>query len=255
VTERGADVRYPRGGHSACFAVEDRSFWFQHRNEVIRALCTRWPAPGPVADVGGGNGVVAAHLAAAGLDVLVVEPGADGCRNARARGVPRVVQATLRDAGLRPGEVGAVGAFDVLEHLDDPADLLRTAHALLPPGGRLYATVPAYRLLWSDADVEAGHVTRPTAGSLARLVADAGFRVDFTTYFFAPLVPAVALLRALPWRLGLRRRGAIESAARDHDPDQLSVRAMAPALRWELRRIAAGRRVPVGASVGLVATR
>ncbi len=35
----GTQVSYPAHGNAACLAIEDRSFWFRHRNRVIPALC------------------------------------------------------------------------------------------------------------------------------------------------------------------------------------------------------------------------
>ena len=35
-------VSYPEEGNEACFEVEDRSFWFRHRNDCIRELVRKF---------------------------------------------------------------------------------------------------------------------------------------------------------------------------------------------------------------------
>ena len=65
-------------------------------------------------------------------------------------------------------------------------------------------TVPAYQWLWSDDDELSEHRRRYTVSGLRRVAARAGFTVEYATYMFWPLPPPIALLRALPSRLGLR---------------------------------------------------
>lgn len=84
-----ADVSYPASGNDACFAVEDPSFWFGHRNACILETVRQFSPPGAIFDVGRGNGFVARRLQDEGLDVVLVEPGRGGPRNARRRGSAR----------------------------------------------------------------------------------------------------------------------------------------------------------------------
>jgi len=92
-------VSYPAAGNRTCYALEDGSFWFAHRNACLLALFQRFPTSGPFFDIGGGNGFVAAALQSErGIPVVLVEPGADGVRHAQARGLRTVAQATLKEA-------------------------------------------------------------------------------------------------------------------------------------------------------------
>ena len=54
-------VSYPEDGHDCCHAIEQKSFWFSHRNRSLKAVITNLPPPAdrPFLDVGGGNGFVA----------------------------------------------------------------------------------------------------------------------------------------------------------------------------------------------------
>jgi SAM-dependent methyltransferase len=248
-------ISYPSKGHASCLQVEDHSFWFKHRNECISTLVGRFFPSGRFVDVGGGNGFVARRLVDDGLDVVLVEPGADGVRHARElRGLEQVVQGTLQDAVPLLGETGAIGAFDVVEHIEDDAAFIDQVADALSERGFFFATVPAHRWLWSNADDEAGHYRRYTSRSFTGLLS-ARFDVLFSSYFFAPLIPPVAILRALPYRLGRRLATDDESAAREHGTSNgIAARTMSAMLRNEVSRIASLKPLKFGSSL-IVAAR
>lgn len=252
----GYAVSFPETGHDACLRIEDDSFWFAHRSACIAAALAREPIEGPLLDVGGGNGAVSQALERGHLETVLLEPGAAGARNARARGLRNVICATLEDAELAPGSFGAAGLFDVVEHVADDEALLREVHRILRPGGVLCVTVPAYRWLWSAEDDLAGHHRRYSLGGLGQLLARCSFEVRYATYFFAPLTVPILALRSLPYRLRRRPAAAVEAtAAAHHVPAPLLRRAMEALLAPELAWIRAGRRVPVGTSCLAVAIR
>jgi SAM-dependent methyltransferase len=183
------------------------------------------------------------------------QPGIDGALAPHAPGVDPVICATLEDASIRPGSVAAAGMFDVLEHIEDENAALSQVGKLLTSGGRLFLTVPAYSFLFSSDDHAAGHFRRYTISRLARALAKAGFRTEFASYMFAPLPPAVLVLRTLPSLLGFRHGENPDRAASEHAPRGLAARLMQYALDAEYRRIAAGRTIPVGGSCLCVAVK
>jgi SAM-dependent methyltransferase len=255
----GATVSYPPQGHGTCFEVEEGSFWFQHRNDCITAAVKSHPPPvgGPIFDIGGGNGFVSLGLARAGLEVVLVEPGRAGARNAKRRGVEHVVCATLESAGFAEQALPACGLFDVLEHVEDDLEFLRSIRRLLRPGGRLYATVPAYSWLWSKDDELAGHYRRYRLSSLAHVVRRAGLEVDLASYFFRLTPLAILLLRTLPSRLGLAASGISgETVRRDHLTTSRRFNwILRPLLNLELRKVSRKAAMSFGGSCLLVARR
>ena len=264
--ERGTDglwwprtrsrVDYPDQGNAFCFQVEDHSFWFQHRNACILAVMSRLPPGGVLFDIGGGNGFVARALVAAGLPAVVVEPGPEGARNARSRGLDPVICSTLDDAGFAEGALPAAGLFDVLEHIDDDRAVLQRLATLIAPGGRLYVTVPAYQWLWSTEDAISGHHRRYTTSGLTRVIRAAGFTVEFSSYLFWPLPLPILLLRAIPSRLGRRPTADLDAIRRElKPPSGPAVQALMAVLDLERRWLARGRRIPIGGSSLLVARR
>lgn len=252
-------VSYPREGHDACFQVEETSFWFRHRNDCIVEVVKAYPPPGAgtIFDVGGGNGFVSLGLARAGFDAVMVEPGRDGAQNAKRRGVDHVVCATLEAAGFAEHSLPACGLFDVLEHIEDDRGFLQSLRRFMPPGGRLYATVPAYSWLWSKDDELAGHFRRYRLRELLKVLDRAGFEVEFSSYFFRFTPPAILLLRTLPSVLGLARdRISSEVVRRDHlAPGRGLGRLLRPLLTSELRRLSRNSAMPFGGSCLVVARR
>jgi SAM-dependent methyltransferase len=249
VGEATSPVSYPADGHESCYSLEEASFWFRHRNDIIVEVLRQFPPPGAVFDVGGGNGYVAAGIEQAGFPTVLVEPGPAGATNARQRGLQRVVCATVDAAGFAPDSLPAAALFDVLEHIRDDVGFLASLHKLLRPGGRIYLTVPAYPVLWSPVDVFAGHHRRYTARSLAAALRAAGFAIEFQSYFFWFLPLPVLLLRTLPGWLGWHGVAVARSARRAHVGTGGWVGwLLGQALRWERLRLARRHTLPVGGS-------
>jgi SAM-dependent methyltransferase len=253
---RSVPIAYPADSNQLLYEVEDRSFWFSHRNRCIVEALRRYPPSGVFFDIGGGNGCVSAAIQKAGWPVVLLEPGRAGARNARARGIEHVICSTLDEAGLRPTSVDAAGAFDVIEHIEDDLGFLRSVAAVLRPGGRLYLTVPAFSFLWSQEDSDTGHYRRYTSRAISKVLRKAGFAVEYSTYFFSCLPPAILVARSLPYRLGIRfDRMSVEQQARAQHRagGGLLGQVMAPVFDYEVRRIRDGKRLSLGSSCLTVA--
>lgn len=261
VSDRLGNVSYATHGHEDCYGVEDRSFWFRHRNQCIASMIRNYPPPGSrLLDIGGGNGFVAQRLVTEGFDVVLVEPGLQGAINAhRRRGLANVACSRMEDAGFLPGGFHGIGLFDVVEHIEQDRDFLEAQLPLLVPGGKLYLTVPCHQWLWSQADVDAGHFRRHTRSSLESLL-DGLFDIDYLSFFFRPLVLPQYLVRALPYRLGIGRKKALLSTEAEHGAKGTrglaaqALRAVNAMLASEARTIAANGRLGFGASCLVAAT-
>ncbi len=253
-TRESPEVSYPEEGNALCFLVEDSSFWFRHRNRCIFEILRLFPSPGTFFDVGGGNGYVARAIQDAGLEVVLIEPGIDGVRNALRRGVRQVVRGTLEAAGMPDEVLPAVGLFDVVEHIADDYAFMAGINRALIPEGRVYITVPAHGWLWSDEDVIAGHSRRYTIPALSALLQRTGYEVEFATYFFGYLPLPILLQRVIPYRFGRKAEVSEEAARSDHEIGNPLVGQMLEALsRRELARLAGRRPVRFGGSCLVVA--
>jgi 2-polyprenyl-3-methyl-5-hydroxy-6-metoxy-1,4-benzoquinol methylase len=213
------NVSYPPGGNERCFAVEDSSFWFRHRNNCIVSVVKSFPPKNNEAifDIGGGNGFVSLGLINAGFDVVLVEPVHIGVLNARKRGLKNIICATLETAKFKCNSLSAVGLFDVIEHIKDDISFLQNIRLIIKKEGLLYATVPSFPFLWSMEDILAGHFRRYTLKGIAKVLTSSGFEIVFSSYIFRFLPIPIFLLRSLPYRVGLskKKRTSI-NISRDH---------------------------------------
>ena len=94
-------------------------------------------------DVGGGEGGFARAFAdQRGGDALLVEPSAAAARAAPHPRV-RVVQGRIQDADASlHGTFDAASLLDVLEHVEEPRELLQAVRPFIRPGGHLLVSVP-----------------------------------------------------------------------------------------------------------------
>ncbi|QTN39752.1 class I SAM-dependent methyltransferase [Cryomorphaceae bacterium] len=248
-------ISYPDEGNQRCMQVEEHSFWFKHRNNVISANVAHFSPSATFFDIGGGNGFVAKRLQDDGRSVVLVEPGPSGAKNAHDRGVEQVLCSTLEDAEFLPAQMESAGLFDVVEHIEDDAAFLRNIHTYLKPGGLVYLTVPTYRWLWSNEDDIAGHYTRYTRKRMNKLLRGLGYDIAFSTYFFSLLPLPILIFRSLPSRLGIRpKEKNMETTQNEHSGKSGFLVKLAQKLwDWELNRLSRQRSIGFGGSLFVVA--
>jgi SAM-dependent methyltransferase len=247
-------LSYPAEGNADYFQLEDGSFWFQHRNQVLCSIVQRFPPQGAVFDVGGGNGCVAKALEDAGHETVLIEPGPTGALNAKRRGLSHVICSTVEAAGFPPSSLPAVGLFDVVEHIENDLAFLQGIRSLLKPQGLVYITVPAFSNLWSQEDVHAGHYRRYTRRSLEETLNNAGLKLLYSTYFFSFLTLPVFLMRSVPSRLGFRKQSKMEVTRKEHqEPSGLGNWWLKRARSNEIQRIKSGGSLRWGSSCLAVA--
>ena len=245
-----SDVSYPEGGLDVLGLDGGHGYWFDHRFEAVLDLL-RQQGVTSLWDIGAGAGSMVGRLSQGGVDVVAVEPLRAGAEASARLGVTSFC-GTLQDLRLPDACLPAVGMFDVLEHLEHPEELLKEAHRVLEPEGILVVTVPALKWLWGDEDDVTGHFRRYRKASLDSAVRAEGFRPLSSQYLFASLVPAAALLRALPHRLG-RRKPEVEVLA--NMKRQLNMPASVDqGMRWLMHaERAVSKRVPLPAGLSIAA--
>ena len=90
-----------------------------------------------------------------------------------------------------------IGAFDVIEHIDDDHAALSSIAAKLKPAGKFMMTVPAHQWMWSAHDVVNHHKRRYSKRSLRELIEGSPLNLDKLGYFNSLLFPLAVAERAL----------------------------------------------------------
>lgn len=86
---------------------------------------------------------------------------------------------------------------DVLEHIENEKKVLSEISRILKKNGLLLLSVPAFNILWSFHDEQAGHKRRYTKKMLLKLSEEADFEVLFLTYFNATLFLPILIIRKI----------------------------------------------------------
>jgi SAM-dependent methyltransferase len=156
-----------------------------------------------ILDIGCGSGWLAEHFSN--------YTGVDRDENAVAAGRTlgrELVQVDLESSPLPfpDGEFRGVILKDVLEHVLDPAALVRETHRVLADRGRAFASAPdTQRWVWDDYT----HVRPFSHKAFRRLFVDHGFALDGGGY--ESVMPGIEL--ATRWRGGNRRPRALNALA------------------------------------------
>ena len=141
-------------------ALEAQHFWFRARNAlIVRALRQHFPNAASYLEIGCGTGFVLEAVSAAfpAIAVSGSEIFTEGLRFAAARN-PRVNLFQM-DATRIPFSAAfdVIGAYDVLEHIDDDAQVVKELYRATRRGGGAVLTVPQHPWLWSAQDEVAHH--------------------------------------------------------------------------------------------------
>ena len=233
------------------FEVEDRHWWFVGRREIFLDVLERRLGSGAdrsILDIGSGTGTMIGHLARFG-DVRGVDFDPEAIRFCRERGV---IDVELLEGDGLPFEderFDVVTSFDVLEHIEDDAQMLAEMRRVLRPGGTLLVSVPALPFLWGPQDEISHHQRRYRRAALGRAITAGGFDLERLSFFNTLLFPPIAAIRVLR----LNRGGEAQSDFR-LVPGACVNRTLARLFASEARLLRR-RDLPIGVSLLALAAR
>jgi len=235
---------------AALAEVEGGSFWFRARNRLITwALHRYFPHARSMLEVGCGTGFVSAGVRRSNPSIRLVagEISTVALELARAR-LPDAELLQMSASALPyEDEFDVVGAFDVLEHVEDDDAMLSEMRRAVKRGGGVLITVPQHRFLWSPVDEVSGHKRRYARREVLAKIRGAGFRVERATSFVSLLLPAMAIERRR-----LRKHPERYDAAAELAPGRALSAAMEGVLGLEGAVIRAGVSLPAGGSLLVV---
>jgi SAM-dependent methyltransferase len=178
--------------------LDERHWWYRARREVLAALIRREvrPAAGAqILEIGCGTGHNLAMLGEFGqVDALELD------EEARAFAEKRlgrsVMSAPLPElAGVSDQHYDLIGAFDVIEHIDDDRAAIASIATKLKPGGKFVMTVPAHQWMWSAHDEVNHHKRRYSKRALKQLIESSPLRLERIGYFNSLLFPVAVAER------------------------------------------------------------
>ena len=185
------------------FRVEQSHWWHIGRRRILsgfvedicRGVTDRRPR---ILDVGCGTGANLLMLSKYG-EAEGVDISEDALAFCRERGLDKVNLGAGEELPYDAGTFDLVTAFDVVEHMDDDLAGVTEMRRVLRPGGRVLLFVPTFMFLWGLQDDVSNHRRRYRLPELRRVLEQAGFEIERTTYanitFFLPILMVRQLMR------------------------------------------------------------
>ena len=246
---------YPTGHFDRLFLLEENNFWFKSRNRIIECLFSKYLGRKDrkkILEIGCGTGFVLKGLSRfTNLELYGAELYIEGLKFAKKR-LPEAEFIQL-DAKDIPYEAyfDAVGAFDVLEHIDEDILIMKNVNKSLRSKGLFFITVPQHKWLWSGQDETAYHKRRYSRKEMFEKLKLSGFSIEFISSYIFLLLPIMFLSR-------LKMKLAKQKSKKEYSYDELLVhplinKALDLIIRFDELLIKFGVSIPCGGSMAVVA--
>jgi SAM-dependent methyltransferase len=179
--------------------LDDRHWWYRARRRILADLIRREVRPPPgaqILEIGCGTGHNLAMLGEFGhVDGLELDDEARALSEKRLG--RKVMSSPLPELAEVPDRhYDLIGAFDVIEHIEDDAAALASIAAKLKPAGKFVLAVPAHQWMWSAHDVVNHHKRRYSRRALKALIEGSPLELDNIGYFNSLLFPLAVAERA-----------------------------------------------------------
>ncbi len=178
--------------------LDSRHWWYRARREILADLIQRriaLPENSRILEIGCGTGHNLVMLKRFGrVDAVEIDPAARAIASRRLGHA--VLDAPLPAlTGVEDRAYDLVAILDVLEHVEEDREALRSIARKLRPGGRILIAVPAHPWMWSAHDVVNHHKRRYTRKTLRAVVEAAGLKLEMMSWFNSLLFPLAAAAR------------------------------------------------------------
>lgn len=177
--------------------LEDNYWWHIAKRKLVLRLLQRFaPPPGRLVEGGIGSGRNLVEFRQLGYDVTGFDLMPESVEHVHQRGIEDVRVHDLADVWpVDEGSLHAVVLLDVLEHIEDPVQVLSHVRDALADDGAVFITVPAYPWLYSRWDEQLGHYRRYTIREFRRQANESGFRVQWLNHWNSFTLPAAMAVR------------------------------------------------------------
>jgi SAM-dependent methyltransferase len=179
--------------------LDDRHWWYCARRKIIADLIrreARLPPNPQILEIGCGTGHNLAMLSGFG-HVEGLELDEEARTISQERLGRSIMSSPLPElAGVPQRHYDLIGAFDVIEHIDDDHAALASIATRLKPHARFIMTVPAHQWMWSAHDAVNHHKRRYSRRSLKALIEGSPMKLEKLGYFNSLLFPLAVAERA-----------------------------------------------------------
>lgn len=174
----------------------ENSWWYHARIFAIKRILSYFKAKNEtICDVGAGYGAMCPGLKSYGR-VSVFEPEADARKKCLEMCDEVFGSESLEEfTKNQEKKFSLVTLFDVIEHVEDDLKFISDVSKLIPEGGHVFVTVPAFQFLWSELDVLAMHFRRYKKAQIVALLERAGFEIEYASYWNMMLIIPALIVR------------------------------------------------------------
>jgi len=187
------------------FEIQKKHWWFTSKKAIILETIARYTNLNPsstILDIGCGSGLMLNALEGLG-NTSGMDMSDDAIQFSQEIFRGGIRKGYLPDNVPFPeNQFDLITALDVIEHIDDDVQSLKTIKELLTATGTAIITVPAYMFLWSHFDEINEHKRRYTLTELKNKLEQAGFRIEKISYYNTFLFPIAYVVRKLNNFLG-----------------------------------------------------
>jgi SAM-dependent methyltransferase len=192
---------YPSEGFALTDKYEQTSFWCRSRTRLLNQIISKYTANKEkirFLELGCGTGffirelVKQRHIDITGSDIYLA-----GLKYAKSKSPDIDFVQIDATSNYMHQQFDMIGAFDVIEHIDDDVSVIKNINRSLQPNGLFVVTVPQYQFLWSQLDELVKHKRRYSKTDLITKLEAAGFEIEYQSSFVTVLFPLMLLSRLL----------------------------------------------------------
>lgn len=231
------------------YRTDSFHWWFRAKREIVLGLIDTFYEASPgkktkVIDFGCGCGLMLNALSKYGevFGADFSEQALEYCRT-RFSGSLQQLDLSLPASHNENFDVGI--ALDILEHIAADKTAAENILGFLSPGGKCVITVPANQWMWSAHDENCMHIRRYNKSSLQELLSNAGFKIEYISYYNCLLFLPAAAVRVFSQLLHLDHNSAIENEFKDNIFNKVLYRIFSLEKKW----ICSYRHFPFGVSL------
>jgi len=185
---------------------EKNHYWHKTKRKIIKNVLIKADSPKKTTrpktllDIGCGAGINLSYFRHS-FHCVGIEPDPTLAKQARYNSQTTIYQHSLPlDIPSLHNKFDCILLLDVLEHINNDLEALKSIVPLLSKEGIIIINVPALPILWSTHDRITQHKRRYTQQSLQRLINKAGLNTLNNNYWNSLAVPLIYLQRCIYYR-------------------------------------------------------